>query len=154
MSSRITSDLNRGSQGKIFTLNYNGATASNFQNITAKLFPTRVGGYMLKNPSSLGEDANRELYITDIGNGNVYKIVPATTSAHIDTVTTLPNGHAMVGGLGVPFEAYTIEATAGLAPAFFPVGAITAGGDGRFEFEDIYAGNFPERQYRATPRTP
>ena len=143
-----------GSQGKIFTLNYDGTTASNFQNITAKLFPTKVGGYMLKNPSSLGEDANRELYITDIGNGNVYKIVPATTSAHIDTVTTLPDGHAMVGGLGVPFEAYTIEATAGLAPAFFPIGTITAEGDGRFEFEDIYAGNFPERQYRATPRTP
>src|SRR4029077_3706573 len=97
-----------GSQGKIFTLNYNGTTASNFQDITSKLFPTRVGGYMLKNPSSLGVDANGELYITDIGDGNVYKIVPATTSAHIDTVTTLPNGHAMVGGLGVPFEAYTI----------------------------------------------
>ena len=33
-----------GSQGKIFTLNYDGATALNFQNITAKLFPTKVGG--------------------------------------------------------------------------------------------------------------
>jgi len=143
-----------GSQGRIFTLNYNGATASNFQNITAKLFPTKVGGYLLKKPSSLGEDANGELYITDIGNGNVYKVVPATTSAHIDIVTTSPNGHAMVGGLGVPFEAYTIEATAGLALAFFPIGTITAEGDGRFEFEDIYAGNFPQRQYRVTPRTP
>ena len=100
------------------------------------------------------EDANGELYITDIGNANIYKIVPATTSAHIDIVTTSPNGHAMVGGLGVPFEAYTIEATAGLALAFFPIGTITAEGDGRFEFEDIYAGNFPQRQYRVTPRTP
>jgi len=144
-----------GSQGKIFTLNYNGGTtASNFQNVTAKLFPTKVGGYLLKNPSSLGEDANGELYITDIGNGNVYKIVPPTTSAHIDTVRALPEGHAMVEGSGVPFEAYTIEATAGLAPAFSPIGTITAEGDGRFEFEDIYAGNFPERQYRVTPRTP
>jgi glucose/arabinose dehydrogenase len=139
-----------GSQGRIFTLNYDGTKASNFQNITSKLFPTKVGGYVLNNPSSLGQDANRELYITDIGNGNVYKIVPATASAHIDTVRALPDGHAMVGGLGVPFEAYTIEATAGLAPAFSPIGTITAEGDGRFEFEDNYAGNFPERQYRVT----
>jgi glucose/arabinose dehydrogenase len=62
--------------GKIFTLDYDGATASNFQDITAQLFPTRQGGFHLSNPSSFGEDANGELYITDIGNGSVYKIVP------------------------------------------------------------------------------
>jgi glucose/arabinose dehydrogenase len=62
--------------GKIFTLDYDGATASNFQDITSQLFPTRQGGFNLRNPSSFGEDANGELYITDIGNGNVYKIVP------------------------------------------------------------------------------
>jgi glucose/arabinose dehydrogenase len=62
--------------GKIFTLDYDGATASNFQDITLQLFPTRQGGFNLRNPSSFGEDANGELYITDIGNGSVYKIVP------------------------------------------------------------------------------
>jgi len=61
--------------GQIFTLDYNGIIASNFQNITAQLFPTSVGGFTLSNPSSLGEDANGELYITDIGNGSVFKIV-------------------------------------------------------------------------------
>jgi hypothetical protein len=61
--------------GQIFTLNYNGTIASNFQNVTAQLFPTRAGGFTLSNPSSLGEDANGELYITDIGNGSVFKIV-------------------------------------------------------------------------------
>jgi hypothetical protein len=34
----------RPGTGQIFTLNYNGVIASNFQNITAQLFPTRVGG--------------------------------------------------------------------------------------------------------------
>jgi hypothetical protein len=43
------------------------------------LFPTAQGGFTLSNPSSLGEDASGELYITDIGNGNLYKIVPATS---------------------------------------------------------------------------
>jgi glucose/arabinose dehydrogenase len=61
--------------GRIFTLNYNGIIASNFQDITAQLFPTSTGGFTLSNPSSLGEDANGELYITDIGNGSVFKIV-------------------------------------------------------------------------------
>ncbi len=62
--------------GKIFAADYDGTTASNFQDITAMLFPTRSGGFPLLNPSSFGEDANGELYITDIGNGSVYKIVP------------------------------------------------------------------------------
>src|SRR6266550_710430 len=61
--------------GQIFTLNYNGTIASNFQNVTGQLFPTRAGGFTLSNPSSLGEDANGELYIADIGNGSVFKIV-------------------------------------------------------------------------------
>jgi glucose/arabinose dehydrogenase len=62
--------------GKIFTLNFNGTTASNFQDITSQLFPTRQGGFTLANPSSFGEDANGELYITDLSTGSVYKIVP------------------------------------------------------------------------------
>jgi glucose/arabinose dehydrogenase len=62
--------------GRIFTLNYNGTSASNFQDITSQLFPTRQGGFNLRNPSSFGEDASGELYITDISAGSVYKIVP------------------------------------------------------------------------------
>jgi len=62
--------------GKIFSLDFDGATASNFQDITSQLFPTRSGGFRLQNPSSFGEDANGELYICDIGAGAVYKIVP------------------------------------------------------------------------------
>src|SRR5438093_1995813 len=61
--------------GQIFTLNYNGAIASNFENITEQLFPTRAGDFTLRHPSSLGEDSNGELYITDYGNGSVFKIV-------------------------------------------------------------------------------
>ena len=61
--------------GRIFTLRYNGQTVSDFQDITAELFPTSVGNFPLNNPSSLGEDASGELYICDIGNGNIYKIV-------------------------------------------------------------------------------
>ena len=62
--------------GRIFSLDYNGTTASNFQDITPLLFPTRTGSFNLQNPSSFGEDANGELYICDIAAGSVYKIVP------------------------------------------------------------------------------
>jgi len=61
--------------GRIFTLNFDGTVASNFQDITADLFPTRVGNFPLLNPTSLGEDANGELYIADIASGNIFQIV-------------------------------------------------------------------------------
>ena len=61
--------------GRIFTLNFNGTIASNFQDITDDLFPTRIGNFDLLNPASLGEDANGELYIADISSGNIFRIV-------------------------------------------------------------------------------
>ena len=64
------------STGRIWTLNFDdNGTASNFQDITADLFPTRKGNFPLQNPASLGEDANGELYITAIGSGDIFKIV-------------------------------------------------------------------------------
>ena len=73
-----------GGSARIFTLNYDGTTASNFQDITTpQLFPipTSSGNVSLVNLSSLGEDAAGELYMTDIGNGNVYKLSPMLVSA-------------------------------------------------------------------------
>ena len=72
-----------GSIGRIFSLNYDGTSASNFQDITSQLFPipTTGGNVNLANVSSFGEDAAGELYITDIGNGSVYKISPMLVGA-------------------------------------------------------------------------
>ena len=73
-----------GGGSKIFMLNYNGTTASNFQDITTPdLFPipTTSGNVSLTNLSSFGEDAAGELYMTDIGSGNVYKLSPMLISA-------------------------------------------------------------------------
>jgi glucose/arabinose dehydrogenase len=65
-----------GSTGKIWVFRYNGSVVRQFTDITADLFPTAVGNFPLNNPSSLGEDANGELYICDITNGNIYRIIP------------------------------------------------------------------------------
>jgi glucose/arabinose dehydrogenase len=72
-----------GGGAKVFTLNYDGTAASNFQDITSQLFPipTSGGNVSLANLSSLGEDTAGELYMTDIGNGNVYKLSPMLVSA-------------------------------------------------------------------------
>jgi hypothetical protein len=50
---------------EFFSLNYDGATASNFQDVTSQLFaiPTTSGNISLTNLSSLGEDAAGELYM-------------------------------------------------------------------------------------------
>ena len=66
-----------GSAGKIWIFHYNGRNVFGFRDITSQLFPTRIGNFPLNNPSSLGEDASGELYICDITNGNIYKIIPA-----------------------------------------------------------------------------
>jgi glucose/arabinose dehydrogenase len=59
--------------GKVFTLRYRNGVASDFQEITSQLFPTRLGGFTLGSLTSLGEDATGELYLTDLA-GNVFKI--------------------------------------------------------------------------------
>jgi hypothetical protein len=41
--------------GRIWTIRYDGRSASDFQDITSKLFPTRVGDYALNNPVGFGK---------------------------------------------------------------------------------------------------
>jgi glucose/arabinose dehydrogenase len=66
---------NPDSLGRIFTMNYDGTTATNFTDITSQLFTGT--GFSLDQPHSFGTDASGELYIVD-GNGSLYKIVAAT----------------------------------------------------------------------------
>jgi hypothetical protein len=131
---------------KVFTLNYDGTSASNPQDITAQLFPTiDIPAVNLANPSSFGEDANGELYITDIGNGSVYKIVPTTPNVQIDSVTKLANGHMLVQGSGVPFKNHAVLTSTilvDLVPPFTTPGTtVTAAGDGSITFDDPNPGN-------------
>ena len=60
--------------GRVWTLRYHGGVASDFQEITSQLFPTRIGGYTLGSLASLGEDADGEIYLVDIGHGSIFKI--------------------------------------------------------------------------------
>ena len=122
---------------KIFTLNYDGVAASNPQGITAQLFPTIDNPPVnLANPSAFGEDANGELYITDIGNGSVYKIVPVTPNLQIDSIGRDPqSGHVVVHVTGVPFKNHTIQGTNDLTQVFVNITTRAAGGDGTFQFD-------------------
>jgi glucose/arabinose dehydrogenase len=60
--------------GRIWTLRYDGHVASDFRDVTSRLFPTRIGNFPLNNPVAFWEDNSGELYIADIGNGNIYMI--------------------------------------------------------------------------------
>jgi glucose/arabinose dehydrogenase len=67
--------------GRVWTLKYQRGVASNFTDITSQLFPTHDGGFTLNALTSLGQDANGEIYLVDedvlggTGVGSVYKIV-------------------------------------------------------------------------------
>jgi len=58
--------------GDVFTLDYNGTSASNFQTITETLFPANNQHGI----PSLAEDAAGELYVLSQVSGEVFKIVP------------------------------------------------------------------------------
>ena len=136
-----------GGPARIFTLNYDGTAASNFQDITAQLFPSG-GAFTLRNPSSFGEDANGELYMTDITAGSVYRIAPAVPNVEATEATRQANGSFVLRGFGVPFKAHRIQAVGTLVEQFDDIGTATADGAGALVFEDLPAQNLEQRFYR------
>ena len=58
----------------IWSLRYDGASVSDFQNRTGELAPG--GGLSITSITSFGEDANGEIYIVDQNGGEVFMIVP------------------------------------------------------------------------------
>ena len=136
-----------GGTARIFTLDYDGTAASNFQDITTQLFPSG-GPFTLRNPSSFGEDANGELYLTDITSGSVYRIVPVTPHVTITEVTRQQNGAVLLRGGGVPFRTHRVEAANTLVEEFEQIGTATASGDGTLQFEDAEAQTLAQRFYR------
>jgi glucose/arabinose dehydrogenase len=131
---------------KIFALTYDGTSASNFQDITSQLFPTDAGNISLNSLSSFGEDANGELYITDVGTGDVFKIVPVTPNVQIDNLARDPqSGHIVVRVTGVPFKNHTIEGSSDLIQPFLTITTRTAGADGTLKWRPLAALNWPTR---------
>jgi glucose/arabinose dehydrogenase len=61
--------------GRIWSFRYDGATLTDSMERTAELDPS--GTSVISQPSSFGEDARGELYILDLADGEVYKIIPA-----------------------------------------------------------------------------
>jgi glucose/arabinose dehydrogenase len=139
------------SEGKIFSVNYDGTTATNPQTITTQLFPTiDATPKSLGNPSSFGEDANGELYICDLFPGRVYKIVPAMPNVEVDSVTRMGTSFVL-HGYGVPFQIHTVRAVTDITQPFDAsknIGTVTAAGDGSFQFTDTNMAMLTTRFYR------
>ena len=64
---------------RIWTFRYQGGNVTEFQERTSELAPD--GGQAIRAVSSFGEDQQGELYICDLNDGDVFKIVPNATSA-------------------------------------------------------------------------
>ena len=71
------------------SLVYNGTTITNELTVTGQISPS-LDGFTVANPTSFGEDANGEVYITDrgglggtTGQGEVFKIVPTMPSLEV-----------------------------------------------------------------------
>jgi len=68
---------------------------SDFQERTTELAPG--GGLQIANISSFGQDASGELYICDVYDGNVFKIVPdSTESPFIENLTAISSDNDLV----------------------------------------------------------
>ncbi|MCE9594880.1 MAG: PQQ-dependent sugar dehydrogenase [Planctomycetes bacterium] len=61
--------------GRIWTLKYSGGVVTEFTDRTAELAPG--GGLVIQDVSSFGEDAAGDIYICDLFDNEVYKIVPS-----------------------------------------------------------------------------
>lgn len=64
--------------GRIWSLQYVAGQVVNFTDRTSELAPG--GGQSINQISSFGQDGNGELYICDIGDGELYKIVPGNSA--------------------------------------------------------------------------
>ncbi len=67
---------------RIWSFEISGGAVTNFTDRTAELAPG--GGQSITSVSSFGEDASGELYLTDLGGGEVFKIVANAPSASVD----------------------------------------------------------------------
>jgi len=76
--------------------------------------------------------------------------VPDFIVVRATSMTVLPNGHAVIGFIGVPTWTFTILTSSNLTQGFVPIGSAAAGTNGAFQFDDPGAVNANSRFYRAS----
>ncbi|MCI0538717.1 MAG: PQQ-dependent sugar dehydrogenase, partial [Verrucomicrobiales bacterium] len=99
---------------RFWTFSYDGGSKTDFLERTAELnsgSPKPIG-----NVSSFGEDANGELYICDLADGEIYKIIALRAELTI-TDPAIYNGAFTFRFNALPGKNYTVEQTASLVPA-------------------------------------
>lgn len=83
---------------KFFTLIYDGTALISTQERTAELAPG--GGVALNRPASYGTDSAGELYICDLQNGEIFKIIPDGPFEGLGNAFAGVNGLPMLYGTG------------------------------------------------------
>ncbi len=102
-------------------------------------------------PYGLALDSlGRAVVVGDVGDlFGVVRFQGDPYSLKILSITRLPNGHALLTGVGVPNGSHTLLGSTNLiSGSFSAIGSVTADGSGHWQYEDVSATNFPSRFYR------
>lgn len=92
---------------------------------------------------------NGEIYICDINNGAVFRIVPTTANVKIDNVSASGTTSFTIHGIGVPFTSVSLQsADDPNASSFTLLATVPVTGDGTFQFTDTTVAS--ARFYRVT----
>jgi hypothetical protein len=112
--------------GRIWSFKYDGTTKTDFQELTNGGGLILDPGQAINNISSFGEDAAGNLYVTDIADGELYRLVPALTGdADLNNVV---NAHDL-GQLALHWQQF--------GGATWADGDFT--NDGNVDMSDLYA---------------
>jgi fibronectin-binding autotransporter adhesin len=83
------------------------------------------------------------------GDGNDVVLIQTstTTAPHIDSLTTLPNGHLQLNGTGIPFHLYSVERSENLQ-TWITLDTVAADDAGKIHYEDVDGFSLPKAFYR------
>jgi len=93
--------------GRMWSLNYDGATVSNFTERTSELDPPGVA--TIDSLSSFGEDGRGELFVMDKIDGEVFKIVSSETPDV--SISMVPQVPTIVAGQKIPVDVSAVNNT-------------------------------------------
>jgi hypothetical protein len=101
-------------------------------------------------------NTNPDLTGTGIAAGSLFNLIDVAQSYVFDpmlltitSITHLANGHILIQGLTDPNLTVSVQASPDLVTQFSTIGTTTASALGVFQFEDVNAGSFTARFYRA-----
>jgi hypothetical protein len=126
-------------------VNEPGAVDNRLHEVTASTMTLQQPANTNPDLTGNGLGAGSLFNLIDVAQGYVFEPPPVS----ITSITHLVNGHIVIQGLTDPNLTVSIQASPDLVTQFTTIGTATATALGVFQFEDVNAGSFTARFYRA-----